>query len=71
LLGSLHELSLDIINPDEFATGDTLLKNLDKFIFVLIVIADNFGLNRAEEEHDGNVNSRDEEENDKDGVLVR
>ena len=37
---------------------------------MFIVITDDFGFNRAKEQHNGNVDSWNEEKNDEDGVFI-
>ena len=70
LLGSFHELLLDIVDSDEFTAGDALLEDLDKLILILVVVTNNLGLDRPQEQHHRDVDGRDEKKNNEDGVLV-
>ena len=60
----------DIKYPDDFWTCDTLFKNLDKLILIVIVMRNYFCLDRSQEEKNRNVNRWDEECDDENCVFV-
>ena len=68
--GSIHELMFDVINSHDFWTGDTFFENFDKLVFVIIVMRDNFGLNRSQKEKHRDIDGWDEECDDENGIFI-